>query len=79
MYNIEIDIKNALDSEKPIEKLTIIAKKMYKKGLNSKQIYDIFLRYDISIGDNSDKKDILEDFMDMITNWYIGRDINLSE
>ena len=49
---------------------------MYKDGFSNQEIYNIFLKYDISIKDNS-KKNILEDFMDMITNWFVGKEINL--
>ena len=79
MYNIEIDINEALSTEFPIEQLTLIANKLYKKGFSNQDIYTLFLKYDMTLEDNNDKKNTLEDFMDMITNWYVGKNIDLSE
>lgn len=76
MINQE-QIKLALKQENPIEQLRLIAITLRKEGLSVKDIYNELLIIHSSLDDTEEEKDILGDFMDMITGYYVGKNIDI--
>ncbi len=75
------DIRKALGSKDPIESLRSFAIHLNKKGMNQDEIYDIFYKYYLDLQESSqnlqEDEDILGDIMDMITGWFVGKNLNL--
>lgn len=71
------EIQEALTSQEPIDALKNIAIRLKNQGMDNEDIYGVFLKYYNRIDDTNDTKDILGDFMDMITGWYQGCNIEL--
>lgn len=74
---VEKEIQEALMSQEPIDALTNIAIQLKAQGMNNENIYNVFLKYYNGMNDTNNTKDILGDFMDMITGWYQGHNIEL--
>jgi hypothetical protein len=75
------DISKALESNNSIESLRSFAVDLNKKGMNQKEIYSIFYKYYVDLQEMNqnaqEKEDILGDAMDMITGWFVGKNLNL--
>ena len=74
-YRKEIEI--ALKNSNPTEDLRNIAVNLNEKGVEKEEIYSIF--YGCSLELYEEERDVdaelLEDIMDMVTGWYVGRNI----
>lgn len=71
----------ALKTKDPIEALRRFVLVLNHNGLDKEAIYNILYSYSIELAQaerNSDSE-ILEDVMDMVTGWYVGRNLELNE
>lgn len=73
------NLKIFLSSKEPLDSLRQYAIDLNKEGLNKEEVYNIFYDYYLELQENNDeiKANILGDVMDMITGWYVGRNIDL--
>ncbi|HVI47551.1 MAG TPA: hypothetical protein VM802_21960 [Chitinophaga sp.] len=73
------EVEKALFSPRPIEALKDLALSLNEKGLDRHQIYNIFLslQQDLQNKDKDAEIAILEDVMDMITDWYSPLNLHL--
>ena len=69
------NIEDLLCEPNPTEKLKQYALQLYTKGFSKEEIYEIFLNCTTSTVEQT-HKDNLEDVMDMITGWYVGKNID---
>ena len=70
-------IETILITENAIEQLQSVALSLKKKGLSVQEIYNEFLKIHTNMNDLDEAKDLLGDFMDMITGYYVGKNIDL--
>lgn len=75
MYKEEI--LRALDSKEPTEELRKIAFDLNEKGMNQKEIYDMFYEFFLYFQKthNAENLIVLEDFLDMISGWFVGKNL----
>ena len=73
------EIHFILNGENPIGKLKSILVDLRKEGLNVSEIYDLLLDYYITLDEEDNGKIILGDFMDMITGYYKGKNLDLTD
>lgn len=77
--SIQIAIEAALRHKMPIDTLRQLALELNNKGMKKEEIYQEFLNYLLLLEESDKQQDIhiLGDVMDMMTGWYIGRELDL--
>jgi hypothetical protein len=75
------ELENALSSDTPTLLLRELALDLNRKGLNRKEIYEIFYAYFLKLqSDNrDDDANIIGDVMDMITGWFSPYNIDIPD
>lgn len=69
------NIEDLLYEANSVKKLREYALQLYTKGFSKEEIYQIFLNCTTSTMEQT-HRDNLEDVMDMITGWYVGKNID---
>jgi hypothetical protein len=80
MNNIlQKEIEISLKTTDPVEALRCFALDLKLKGNNKEEIYNVLYTYSLDLTENGRSTDaeILEDVLDMITGWFVGRNLNL--
>ncbi len=74
-------ITKALASVKGIDALIDLAVDLNNEGFSKQSIYDVFHTYSLKLTENNEaeKATLLEDVLDMITGWYVGKNIKLKD
>ncbi|MDR0481173.1 MAG: hypothetical protein LBG66_04735 [Gallionellaceae bacterium] len=72
-------IEDALSKENPVEALTLLVIELNNQGVSKEKIVEAFYFVDNelkNINENS-KVDLLEEVIDMMTGYYVGRNLDL--
>ena len=75
------EIERALKTTDPIEALRQFVLDLNQKGYDKGGIYDILYTYSLKLAEEEREVDseILEDVMDMVTGWFVGRNLDLRD
>lgn len=76
----EKELNDALNTKYPVKSLRDFAIVLNDKGLNQQEIYNVFYAYYLKLEEENEYEyvDILGDVMDMISGWYVGKNLNLN-
>jgi len=79
LTHIEQKIVNALSKNNPIESLRTLVIQLNKDGISKNEIVKIFYSVDnmLRTEGKTDDSDLLEDVIDMMTGYYVGKNIEL--
>lgn len=73
------NIEEALKATNPIDALRLWILELNSIGSQKQEIYNILYDYSLQLmKDNRENEaELLEDVMDMITGWYVGKNLDL--
>ena len=72
-------ISKALKSKNPTLRLRMIVKALNAKGIPKEEIIQNFYQYMNSLSEQDNEKEIaiLGDILDMMTDWYVGQNLDI--
>ena len=79
MTEYKEDIEHALKTDNPIDALCAFVLQLNNQRIKKEEIYDLLLQYSLSLSrDNRAREaELLEDVMDRVSGWYVGKNLNL--